>query len=115
VNVTFEGGIYKADRGIKSERWEALYASAQPDNRSLKLDIIMADTPSKKLSLLIREANFVTLGLELVFYGMLALIVAGEFSYLLVLGIYTTLICFLLYYFFGISFTVSLTQSLTAC
>ena len=90
-----------------------LHALAWPNSRSLKLNI-MADTSSEKLSFLIREASFVTLGLDLVFYGMLALVVAGEFSYLLDLGIHATLICFLLYHFFGISFTLSSTQSLTS-
>jgi hypothetical protein len=40
--------------------------------------------------------------------SMLALLVAGDLSYLLDIGIYTTLICFLLYYFFGISSTLNL-------
>jgi hypothetical protein len=61
----------------------------------------MADTPSEKLSFL--EANFVAFGLELVFHGILAVLFIGEFSYLVDTGIYTTLICFLLYYFFGIA------------
>ena len=73
----------------------------------------MADTPSGTLAVLTRQSDFVVLGLDLVFYGMLALVVAREFSYLLDLGIYTTLICFLLYYFFGISFILSLTRSLS--
>jgi hypothetical protein len=68
----------------------------------------MADTPSEKLSFLILETEFICLGLDLVFYGMLTLLVAGDLSYLLDIGIYTTLICFLLYYFFGISFTFDL-------
>ena len=114
VIMTLEGRLCKADRGIKAGRWEALYASARPDSRSLKLDI-MADRISEKFSLLIREAWFVSFGLDLVFYGMLALLVAGELSYLLDIGIYTTLICFLLYYFFGISLTLSLTWFLTPC
>ena len=78
-----------------------LHALARPDNRSLNLDI-MANTPSEKLSFFIREAEFVVLGLDLMFYGMLALLLAGDVSYLLDIGVYTTLICFLLYYFFGI-------------
>jgi hypothetical protein len=63
----------------------------------------MADTPSDKSSFLIREANFVVLGLQILFYGTLAVLFIGEFSYLLDIGIYATLICFLLYYFFGIA------------
>jgi hypothetical protein len=74
---------------------------------SLKPDI-MADTPSDKFSFLVMEANFVAFGLELVFHGILAVLFSGEFSYLLDIGIYTTLICFLLYYFFGISSTFHL-------
>jgi hypothetical protein len=60
----------------------------------------MADTPSEQLVL---ETHFVVLGLELLFHGILTVLVIGEFSYLLDIGIYTTLICFLIYYFFGIS------------
>jgi hypothetical protein len=88
-------------------------ALAQPDRCSLKLKI-MADTQFEKLSFLTRQTEFVVLGLDLLFYGMLALVVAGDFSCLLDIGIYTTLICFLLYYFFGICFHLSLTVSLTA-
>jgi hypothetical protein len=107
----FHGGLCKADIGIKGERWDVLHALVQPDSNFLKLDL-MADTLPKKLSLVL-ETNFVVLGLDLVFYGMLALLVVGVLSYLLNIGIYTILICFLLYYFFGISFTSSLTHSLT--
>jgi hypothetical protein len=74
----------------------------------------MADTPSETSTFLNLEAGFVSLGLNLVFYGMLALGNAGDASYPLDIGIYTTLICFLLYYFFGISSTLNLTWSLTA-
>jgi hypothetical protein len=63
----------------------------------------MADTPSDKLSFLVMEANFVAFGLGLVFHGILAVLFSGEFTYLLDIGIYTTLICFLLSYFFGIT------------
>jgi hypothetical protein len=76
-------------------------------SRPLKLDI-MADTSSEKLSFLILETEFVSLGLGLVFYGMLALLVAGDVSYHRDIGIYTTLICFLLYYFSGTSPTLNL-------
>jgi hypothetical protein len=63
----------------------------------------MADIQSEKLPLLNLEANFVALGLQLVFHGILAVPFIAELSYLLDIGIYTTLICFLLYYFFGIT------------
>jgi hypothetical protein len=72
----------------------------------------MAETPSAKLSFLIRQTELVALGLERVFYGMLSSVFAGLFSHPHDKGIYTTLICFLLYYFFGISLTLSLTESL---
>jgi hypothetical protein len=111
--VTLDGRLCKADRSIKGERWAALHASARPDNCSLELDI-MADIPSSEKSFLIREAEFVAHGLALMFYGILALLATGEFSYVSDIGIYTTLIGFLIYYFFGISFILSLTQSLTA-
>ena len=69
---------------------EVFHASARSDSLSVKLDI-MADTPSSNLSFLIREAEFVCLGLDLVFYGTLAFVVARDLSYLLNPGIYTTL------------------------
>ena len=40
----------------------------------------MGDIPSEKLSFLVLEANFVSLGLTLVFYGMLGFMVAGNVS-----------------------------------
>ena len=69
--------LCKADRGIKGGRWEALYASTGLDSCSLKLDS-MADIHSETLSFLLREAEFVSLSIGLVFYGMLALMVAGD-------------------------------------
>jgi hypothetical protein len=51
-------------------------------SRSLKLDT-MADTQSERLSFLRRETEFVVLGLDLVFHGMLAFVVTGDFAYLL--------------------------------
>jgi hypothetical protein len=42
----------------------------------------MADTLSEKSSFVTLQANFVGFGLDLVFYGMIALLVAGDFSYL---------------------------------
>jgi hypothetical protein len=73
----------------------------------------MADALSEKVSSLFRQANFVGHGLSLVAYGRIVFFVA---RFLLKdpsdIGIYTTLICLLLYYVFGISFTINLIQSL---
>jgi hypothetical protein len=87
--------------GIKGEGLKVLHASTQPDNHSIKLLNIMVDVSFEKMSFLLRQANFVGLGLCLVLYGRLAFLVVGDFSYLRGVGIYTTLIGFLLYYVFG--------------
>jgi hypothetical protein len=102
VFPALERRLCNAGKGIKGERWEVLHALARPDSCPFKLDI-MADISSEKLSFLILETEFVSLGLNLIFYGMLALLVTGDVSYLPDIGIYTTIICFLFYYFFGIS------------
>jgi hypothetical protein len=47
--------------------------------RSFQLDI-MADMLSEKLSFLLREAHFMTLCLDLVLYGMFALLAAEDRS-----------------------------------
>jgi hypothetical protein len=69
----FYGRLCKAHRGIKGERCDVLHVLVQPDSESLKLDF-MADTLPEHL-LLVLETNFVALGLDLVFYGKLALLV----------------------------------------
>jgi hypothetical protein len=63
----------------------------------------MADTPSEQFSFGLLETRFVVLVPELLFHGIIVVLCIGEFSYSPDIGIYTTLIGFLLYYFFGIA------------
>jgi hypothetical protein len=50
----------------------------------------------------ILQAQFLSFGLGLVFYGTVAFLVAGDCSHHFDVGVYTTLVCFLIYYFFSI-------------
>jgi hypothetical protein len=74
----------------------------------------MADTSSEEFSFLSRQAFFVNIGLDLVFYGMATFSVAADSSCILDIGIYTTLVYSLLHYVFSTSFTLNLVQLLTA-
>jgi hypothetical protein len=61
----------------------------------------MADAQAQETSFLTRQANFVQIGLDLVFYGKIASLVAMDSVYFFDVGIYTTLVGFLLYYVFS--------------